>query len=47
MSEKKSKFGNILLNIKEFHASKQAIALSLVDTDKIVVSDKVITVSTE
>ena len=34
-------FGNVIFkNKKEFHASKQAIALNLVDTDKIVVSDK-------
>ena len=26
--------------LKEFHASKQAIALNLVDTDKIVISDR-------
>ena len=35
MSEQTLKF-----NKKEFHASKQAITVSLVDTDKIVVSDK-------
>ena len=29
-----------MVNKKEFHASKQAIDLSLVDIDKIVVSDK-------
>ena len=29
-----------MVNKKEFHASKQAIALNLVDTNKIVVSDK-------
>ena len=38
MSEQALKLGNILVNKKEFHASKQAIALTLVDTDKIVVS---------
>ena len=37
MSEKTVKF---VVNKKEFHASKQAIDLNLVDTDKIVVSDK-------
>ena len=40
MSEQILKFGDILVNKKEFHASKQAIALDLVDTNKIVVSDK-------
>ena len=40
MSEKTLKFGDVVINKKEFHASKQAIALNLVDTDKIVVSDK-------
>ena len=29
-----------MVNKKEFHTSKQAIALNLVDTSKIVVSDK-------
>ena len=40
MSEETLKFGNVLINKKEFHASKQAIALNLVDTNKIVISDK-------
>ena len=40
MSEKTLKFGDIVINKKEFHASKQAIALNLVDTDKIVISDE-------
>ena len=40
MSEKTLKFGDALINRKEFHASKKAIALNLVDTDKIVISDK-------
>ena len=39
-SEQTLKFGDIVVNKKEFHASKQAIALNLVDTDKIVVSEK-------
>ena len=34
MSEKTLKFGNVIVNKKEFHASKQAIALSLVDRKK-------------
>ena len=40
MSEETSKFGDTVVNKKEFHASKQAIALNLVNTNKIVVSDK-------
>ena len=42
MDEKTLKFNNIIVNKKEFHKSKQAIELDLVDTDKIVVSDKFI-----
>ena len=34
------KFRDIVVNKKEFHASKQAIALNLVDINKIVISDK-------
>ena len=40
MSKKTLKFGDIVVNKKEVHASKLAIALSLVDREKIVVSDK-------
>ena len=40
MSEQELKFGNIVVNKKEFHASKQAIGLNLAKTNKIVVSDK-------
>ena len=40
MSEQTLKFGEIVVNKKEFHASKQAIALSLVKSSKIVVFDK-------
>ena len=40
MSEKTLKYDNVEVNKKEFHASKQAIDLNLVDTDKIVISDK-------
>ena len=40
MSEQTLKFGDIVVNKTEFHASKQAIALNLVNTRKIVVSDK-------
>ena len=40
MSGNTLKFNNIRLNDKEFHKSKQAIDLSLVIVDQIVVSDK-------
>ena len=40
MSEKTLKFGNIVVNKKEFHASKQAIALNSVKAGKILVSYK-------
>ena len=40
MGEKTLKFNNIKVNKKEFHKSKKAIDLDLVDTGKIVVSDK-------
>ena len=40
MSEQTLKFNDVVVNKKEFHASKQAIALNLVDTNKIVVSEK-------
>ena len=40
MSEKTLKFGDVEVNKKKFHVSKQAIALNLVDIDKIVISDK-------
>ena len=40
MSEQTLKFGNVVINTKEFHASKQATSLHLVDTNKIVISDK-------
>ena len=40
MGEKTLKFNNIKDHKKEFHKSKQAIGLELVDTGKIVVSDK-------
>ena len=40
MSEQMLKFGDIVVNEKEFHASKQEIALNLLNTSKIVVSDK-------
>ena len=40
MSEQTLKFGDVVVNEKEFHAFKQKIALNLVDTDKIVAFDK-------
>ena len=40
MSGKRLEFDNIEVNKKEFHVSKQAIGLSFVDTNKIVISDK-------
>ena len=40
MSEQTLRFGDIVLDKREFHASKQAIALNLLNTNKIVVSDK-------
>ena len=40
MSEQTLKFGDIVVNKEEFHACKQAIALNLVDINKIVISDK-------
>ena len=40
MSEQKLKFNDYLVNKREFHASKQVISLNLVDTNKIVISDK-------
>ena len=40
MSEMTLKFDNIEINKKEFHKSKQPIDLDLVDTNKIVISDK-------
>ena len=40
MSRKILKFGDIVVNKKEFHASKQAIALNSVKTGKILISYK-------
>ena len=40
MSEQTLKFSDIVVNKREFHASKQVIASNLVNTNKIVVSDK-------
>ena len=40
MGEKILKFNKIKVNKNEFHKSKQAIDLDLVDTNKIVASDK-------
>ena len=40
MGKQTLKYGDIVVTKGEFHASKQAIALNLVNTNKIVVSDK-------
>ena len=40
MSEQTLKFGHIVVNKNDFHAFKQAIALDLVESSKILVSDK-------
>ena len=40
MSEQTFKFGDIVVDKREFYAPKQAIALNLVNTNKIIVSDK-------
>ena len=40
ISENTLKFNNIKVNKKEFHKSKQAIDLSSVNVDQIVVSDR-------
>ena len=40
MSEQTLKFDENVVNKKDFHASKQAIALNLVDSSKILVPDK-------
>ena len=37
MSKQTLKFGNVVINKKKFHASEQAIALNLIDTNKIVI----------
>ena len=39
MSEQTLKFGDIVVNEREFRASKQAVSLNLVITNKIVFSD--------
>ena len=40
MSKQTLKLGDIVVNKREFHPSKQVIVLNLVDTNKIVLSDK-------
>ena len=40
MREQTLKFGDIVVNKREYHASKQGITLSLVNANKIVASDK-------
>ena len=39
MSEKTLKFGGVVVNKKQYRASKKPFDLNLVDIDKIVVSD--------
>ena len=40
MSEKTLTFDNVEVNKKEFHTSKQPIALGFVNVDEILISDK-------
>ena len=40
MSEQTLKFDEIVVNKKDFHASKKGIALDLVESSRILVSDK-------
>ena len=40
MSKKTLKFNSLEVNKKEFHASKQSIALKLVNVNQILISDK-------
>ena len=40
MSERKIKFGENVVSKKDFYASKKAVSLDLVDSSKIVISDK-------
>ena len=40
ISEPTLKFDHVVVNKKDFHASKQAIALDLVKSSRILVSDK-------
>ena len=40
MRKKTLKFNNVEVNKKEFHTSKQPIALNLVNVDQILISDK-------
>ena len=40
MGENTLKFGNVIVNKKVFHASKQGIAFNLVDINKTVISDR-------
>ena len=44
MSEQKLKFDHIVVNKKDFHASKEALALDLVESSKILVPDRFNTV---
>ena len=40
MSKKKLRFGNVIVNRKEFHVPKKCIALNLVHIDKMVIFGK-------
>ena len=40
MSEQTLKFGDIVVDKREFHASKQAIASNLAESSRMLVSDK-------
>ena len=40
MSKKKLRFGNVIVNEKEFHFPKKCIALNLVHIDKMVIFGK-------
>ena len=42
MSKKTLKFDNVEVNKKEFHASRQPIALNLVNVNQVLISDKCI-----
>ena len=47
MSEKILKFGNVIVNKKEFYASKKSIPLHLVDMEKIVIPETNLNIMTK
>ena len=47
MSEKILKFGNVIVNKKEFYASKKPIPLHLVDMEKIVIPETNLNIMTK